>query len=84
MERRDTLMLLLDDGRLERATRGNDIGAGVRVFYGDTAAYAYTDDLSPEALLAAAEAAAAAAKGSNAPRISIDLTKKTRLLLLIF
>ena len=76
VERRDTLTLILDDGRLERATRGNDIGAGVRVFYGDTAAYAYTDDLSADALLAAAAAAAAAAKGSNEARISIDLTKK--------
>ena len=80
VERRDTMMLLLDDGRLERATRGNDMGAGVRVFYGDTAAYAYTDDLSPEALLAAAEAAAAAARGSNEARVKIDLTRKTSAL----
>jgi TldD protein len=76
VERRDNLSLVLDDGKLEGATRGNDIGAGVRVFYGDTAAYAYTDDLSQAALLAAAEAAAAAARGSNAPRISLDLTRQ--------
>lgn len=75
LENTEALRLALDDGRLEQATQGNDIGGGVRVFYGNTAAYAYTDDLSEEALVEAAEVAAAAAKGTNQPRIHIDLTK---------
>lgn len=65
VEDRATLRLMLDDQKLEDATRGGDRGAGVRVFYGDTAAYAYTDDLSEESLLQAARAAAAKASGSG-------------------
>ena len=76
VENSDTLSLRLDDARLEQAIQGNDLGAGIRVFYGDTAAYAYTDDLTEEALLEAAQAAAAAARGTNEPRVSVDLTRK--------
>jgi TldD protein len=76
LEDKDTLSLTLDNGRLEQAVQGNDIGAGIRVFYGNTAAYAYTDDLSETALLEAAQAAAAAARSSNEPRVSINLTKQ--------
>jgi TldD protein len=76
LENNDSLSLTLDDGRLEQAVQGNDIGAGIRVFYGNTAAYAYTDDLSETALLEAAQAAAAAARSSNEPRLTINLTKQ--------
>ena len=62
--RRQSLNLGLDDSKLERAIQGRDRGGGVRVFYGNTAAYAYTDDLGQDALLDAARSAAAAAKGS--------------------
>ncbi|MEM7334989.1 MAG: TldD/PmbA family protein [Chloroflexota bacterium] len=75
LENVENLNLRLDDGRLEGATQGNDLGGGVRVFYGNTAAYAFTDDLTEEALIEAAKAAAAAAKGTNKPRVSIDLTR---------
>ena len=43
LENTERLSLTLDEGRLEEATQGNDIGGGVRVFYGNNAAYAYTD-----------------------------------------
>jgi TldD protein len=75
LEDTETLQLRLDDQRLETATQGSDIGGGVRVFYGNTAAYAYTDDLSVESLIEAAQAASAAARGTNEPRVTIDLTK---------
>jgi TldD protein len=75
LENTDTLTLSLNDGRLETPIQGNDSGGGVRVFYGDTAAYAYTDDLSQEGLTEAAVAAAAAAHGSKEPRVTIDLTR---------
>lgn len=75
LENVENLRLTLDDQRLEGATQGNDIGGGVRIFYGNTAAYAYTDDLSEAALIEAAHAAAAAARGTNQTRISINLTK---------
>ncbi len=76
LEDRETLSMSLDDGRMENATQGNDIGGGVRVFYGDTAAYAYTDDLSEASLMDAAQAAASAAKGTDEPRVTVDLTKQ--------
>lgn len=76
LENEEQLSLSLDEGRLEQATQGNNIGGGVRVFYGDTAAYAYTDDLTEEALVEAAKAAAAAARGTNAPRVLVDLEKR--------
>jgi len=76
LENKEQLSLSLDEGRLEQATQGNDIGGGVRVFYGETVAYAYTDDLSEEALIDAAKAAAAAARGTNAPRVLVDLQQQ--------
>jgi TldD protein len=75
LENTDDLRLTLEDGRLETAVQGNDSGGGVRVFYGGTAAYAYTDDLSRAGLVEAAQAAAAAARASNKPRLAIDLTR---------
>ena len=52
----------LDDGKVEQVTSGRDRGAGIRVIAGDTTGFAHTSDLSERGLLAAAEAAAAAAK----------------------
>lgn len=75
LENVENLRLTLDDQRLEGATQGSDVGGGVRIFYGNTAAYAYTDDLSESALIDAAHAAAAAARATNQPRVSINLTK---------
>lgn len=77
LENTEQLQLGLDDQKLETAKQGNDVGGGVRVFYGGTAAYAYTDDLSESALIAAAETAAAAARSTNQPRTVVDLTKRT-------
>jgi len=65
LENKESLSLTLDEGGLEKATQGNDIGGGVRVFHGNPAAYAYTDDLTEESLRAAAGAAAAAAEKPN-------------------
>jgi TldD protein len=75
IEERETFNLNLDDRKIEQAVRGNDQGGGVRVFYGDTAAYAYTDDLEERALLEAARAASAASKSTSEQRISLDLSK---------
>lgn len=79
LENTQTLNLSLDDGRLENATTGNDIGGGIRVFYGDTAAYAYTDDLSEASLIEAAKTAASAVRGTNTDRIALDLTRSPSL-----
>ena len=69
------LRLALDDSRLEQAIRGNDRGAGIRVFFGNLATYAYTDSLSEESLVNAARAAASAGKSSSKSQV-IDLTER--------
>lgn len=73
VENQTTLTLRMDDSRLENATRGEDQGAGVRVFFGNLVTYAYTDSLDEDSLLNAARAAAAAASGSAASSVH-DLT----------
>ena len=75
LENKESLSLTLDEGRLEKARQGNDIGGGVRVFYGNNAAYAYTDDLTEESLIEAAGVAAAAAENANNAQVCADLTK---------
>ncbi len=75
LENKESLSLILDEGRLEKATQGNDIGGGVRVFYGNNAAYAYTDDLTEESLIEAAGVAAAAGQNANNTPVCADLTK---------
>jgi TldD protein len=63
-ERRST-SIRLDDGRVEDLTDGLDRGAGIRVIVGDTSAYAFSNRMDRASLLEAAEAAAAAARGSG-------------------
>ena len=61
IEDKRTVSASLDDGRVEQVSSGRDKGAGIRVINGDTTGFAYTADLSESGLMAAAEAAAAAA-----------------------
>lgn len=63
-----------NDSKTKQSIAGKDFGVGVRVFYGTTAIYAFTNDLSEKSLLAAADAVSKAAKGGNIIT-SIDLTK---------
>jgi TldD protein len=72
-ERRST-SIRLDDRRIEELTEGTDRGAGIRVIVGDTTAYAYSNRLDPAALTEAAEAAAAAARGSGSTEL-VDLRR---------
>ena len=55
----------LKSGRIETVTSGRSHGAGIRVFTGTQAIYAYTNDTSREGLLACAEKAAAAVNGGK-------------------
>lgn len=57
--------LFLEEGILRSASAGTSSGLGVRVVDGDRTGYAYTDDLSPEAMVRAAETAAHIASGSR-------------------
>ena len=60
------------DSMTQQCIGGKDYGAGIRVFYGTTAIYAYTNDLSEKSLLEAAAAVAQAQKGNEEKRV-IDL-----------
>ncbi|NMB13466.1 MAG: TldD/PmbA family protein [Firmicutes bacterium] len=63
IEEAHTAQIFCEQDRIERVTAGVDAGAGIRVIVGETTAYAYTNDLSLDALKEAAEVAAAAARG---------------------
>jgi TldD protein len=67
-EHRTVRSLGLEDGAVNRAYAGVDLGVGVRVVRGDQTGYAYSEDLSIEAVLQAARTAAAIADGSPKPR----------------
>ncbi|WP_438038735.1 TldD/PmbA family protein [Sorangium sp. So ce128] len=54
-----------DEGILKAASRGVSMGVGVRVQRGDATGYAYTEDLTWEAMRRAAETAAQIATGSG-------------------
>ena len=57
---------VLEDGSVNRAFKGTELGVGVRVVKGDQTGYAFTEDLSLESIRAAARTAATIAEG--APR----------------
>ena len=69
-----TMQLL--DRKIVKSISGNDYGAGVRVFYGHRAIYAFTNDVSEKGLLTVAEAVSKAETGDKRTEI-IDLTQKT-------
>jgi len=56
----------MQDGQVNRAFGSVDLGAGIRVLKGDATGFAYCEDLSEQALLAAAGTAAAVADGAPA------------------
>jgi TldD protein len=70
-ERRKTLAYRLQDGRIHDATYGVTLGVGIRVVSGESAGYAYSDDLSLAALLEAAEAASLIARAAPAGEVRV-------------
>src|SRR5262245_55505167 len=64
--------LSYDEGILKSASRGVSMGLGVRVQRGDATGYAYTEDLTWEAMRRAAETAAQIATGTGGTQ-KIDL-----------
>ncbi|MCD4828263.1 MAG: TldD/PmbA family protein [Candidatus Cloacimonetes bacterium] len=62
----------LNDSRIKQAVVGRDYGGGVRVFYGHSAIYAYTNELTEAALLAAANAVSKAASGEGTSIIALE------------
>jgi TldD protein len=66
-EERSSTVIRLDDGRVEEVVAGTDRGAGIRVFHGESQAYAYTNRLDAASLREAA--VAAAARGGGVARL---------------
>ncbi|MFH0901025.1 MAG: metallopeptidase TldD-related protein [Pseudomonadota bacterium] len=58
---------LLEDERIKTVGRGIILGVGVRVLRGDATGYAYSEDFSPERMMAAARTAAQIAAGGGYP-----------------
>jgi TldD protein len=74
-ERRRAYAFRLQDGSIHEGSTAITQGVGIRVVVGESAGYAYSDDLSLDALLHAAEAASLIARGAPAGRTgTIDLT----------
>ena len=73
-DRRGSLVAL-DDGRVEDISSGHDRGAGIRVVVGNTTGFAHTADLSERGLLAAADAASAAARSGGAGTRQVALSR---------
>jgi TldD protein len=75
VEERVSVSIRLADGKVEELTSGLDRGAGVRVARGTSYGYAFSNRLDRDALLNAAEAAAAALVG-DAPGAVVDLREQ--------
>ncbi len=77
-ERRLTYAFRLQDGHIHEGSTGVTQGVGIRVVVGESAGYAYSDDLSIDALLRAADAASLIARTLPAgEERRIDLTPTT-------
>ncbi|HTU71166.1 MAG TPA: metallopeptidase TldD-related protein [Candidatus Baltobacteraceae bacterium] len=74
-ERRLSYSFRLQDGRIHEGSSSVAQGVGIRVVIGESAGYAYSDELDFDALLRAAEAASLIARGAPAQTIALaDLT----------
>ena len=79
VEDRTSRAAVLDQRRVETLASGHERGAGIRVIAGATTGFAHTADLSEAGLLAAAEAAAAAARdGRGVSRVALGTPERHR------
>lgn len=76
LEERRTQAVICEANQIERAAAGLDRGAGVRVVSGEASAYAYTNDLSDEGLLAAAGVVAAAAQAGRTGQVKLPFAAR--------
>ena len=77
VEDRSSTGASLDDGKIEDVVSGRDRGAGIRVVAGETTGFAHTADLTAAGLTRAAQAAAAAARGTPSGQRTVDLTRRS-------
>ncbi len=62
--------IAMEDGIVSRASSNIEQGVGLRVVVGDQVGFAFTEDLTEPAMIAAARTAAAIASGAPGPRRS--------------
>jgi len=65
VEKRISRNILMEESKFKSAVFGIDQGAGVRVISGDKTGYAYTDEITEDKLIRAADVASTIAKGSK-------------------
>lgn len=75
-ERRRSTSFRLQDGRIHESGIGVTQGVGIRVIVGESAGYAYSDDLSLEALEHTARIASLIASDKNSGTRSIEVTPR--------
>jgi len=74
IEKKKSSGIGLEADKIERVVSGVDIGAGIRVIIGENTSYAYTNDLSLDSLIKAAQIVAKSA-GNKEKSVTIDLSK---------
>ena len=67
--------ITMTNGAVDTALSGIDKGAGIRLFYGNQAVYAYTNDLSEKNLIEITKKASLAMKGNHNTKAIFDFTK---------
>jgi len=77
IEQRISRSILLEEGKYKSAVFGISQGAGVRVISGDKTGYAYTDEISQEKLIRAAEVASFVARGAKTIK-PVDIKEESR------
>ena len=77
VEKRISREILLEESKFKSAVFGISQGAGVRVISGDKTGYAYTDEITDDKLLRAAEVASAIARGAKTS-LPVDIKSASR------
>ena len=77
LENRLSRSILLEESRFKSAEVGISQGAGVRVILGDKTGYAYTDEVTEEKMLRAAEVASFIARGGR-PAVPVNVAEQRR------
>jgi TldD protein len=77
VEHRISRTILLEEGKFKSAVFGISQGGGVRVISGDKTGYAYTDEITQEKLIRAAEVASFVARGAKTIK-PMDIKEESR------
>ncbi len=75
VEKKKKNTITMTNGAVDTALSGIDKGAGIRLFYGNQAVYAYTNDLSEKNLIEITKKASLAMKGNHNTKAIFDFTK---------